>query len=206
MELEMKRQETRLAQFDNRTYQSGRPRWFQALWFFLGAPIFQLKIIPFSGFRYALLRLFGAHLGEGLVIRPGVKVKYPWRLTVGNFSWLGEDCWIDNVADVFLGDNVCLSQGAYLCTGNHDWADRRFRLTAAPISVENGAWIGARAVLGPGVNVHVCGIVTLGSVAVRDVPSYEIYSGNPASFLRRRVFHHDPVHDLDVRELTSEIK
>lgn len=200
-------QSPRLSEFDNKTYQPGRPLWVQALWFFAGAPLLSWKLLPSSGFRCALLRLFGARMGHGVVIKPGARVKYPWRLTVGTSCWLGEDCWIDNIANVSVGDNVCLSQGAYLCTGNHDWSDPRFRLIATPIVVHDGAWVGAKAVLAPGVVVNECAVVTIGSVVVRDVPAYEIHSGNPARFLRRRQLAPDANNSIDHRELlASEVK
>ncbi|MGC2659479.1 MAG: WcaF family extracellular polysaccharide biosynthesis acetyltransferase [Bryobacteraceae bacterium] len=199
----MKPRVPRLSQFDNGAYHPGRSLLVQILWFAFGAPLLRSKVVPFNSVRCALLRLFGAQLGCGLVVKPGVRVKYPWRLSVGSFSWLGEDCWIDNVANVSLGENVCLSQGAYLCTGNHDWSDVRFALIASPIVVQDGAWIGAKAVVGPGVYVNQCGIVTLGSVAVRDVPPYEIHAGNPACLLRKRLIREDVVCDPGIRELTS---
>ena len=134
-----------------------------------------------------MLRMFGATLGQGLVLRPGLRVKYPWRLSVGDHTWLGEDCWIDNLAEVTIGSNVCVSQGAYLCTGNHDWSDAAFSLMVQPITLRDGCWVGARAVICPGVTLDECAVAAAGSVVTKDVPAYEIHAGNPAKFLRRRV-------------------
>src|SRR5437660_5606511 len=103
----------RLHNFDNSWYQPGRSLLYQLAWFFIGLPLLRSSVIPSSSFRVRLLRIFGATVGNGVVIKPGVRVKYPWRLTVGDHCWLGEDCWIDNLADVRLGNNVCVSQGAY---------------------------------------------------------------------------------------------
>jgi putative colanic acid biosynthesis acetyltransferase WcaF len=175
-----------LAAFDNRTYQPGRPLMAQIAWFVFGLPLLRCSVIPSSGLRLRLLRLFGAKIGNGVVIKPGVRVKYPWRLTVGDHTWLGEDCWIDNVADVRIGAQCCVSQGAYLCTGNHDWSDPLFRLVLGPIVLEDGAWVGARAMVCPGVRMGKLSILTAGGVAVRDLPEREIHAGNPASFLRTR--------------------
>jgi putative colanic acid biosynthesis acetyltransferase WcaF len=115
-------------------------------------------------------------------------VKYPWLLGVGDHSWLGEDCWIDNLAAVRIGNNVCLSQGAYLCTGNHDWSDPVFGLIVKPINLGDGAWVGAGAIVCPGVSLGECAVVAAGSVVTRDVPALEIHAGNPARFVRRREF------------------
>ena len=152
-------------------------------------------LVPFSGLRVKLLRLFGACVGRGVVVKPGVRVKYPWRLTIGDHCWIGEDCWIDNVADVRIGSNVCLSQATYLCTGNHDWTDPAFALTAQDIALEDGAWVGAKAVVCPGVTVGEGAIVTAGAVAVRSIPAWEIHAGNPAQFARHRQLHSDAVNE-----------
>jgi putative colanic acid biosynthesis acetyltransferase WcaF len=88
-----------------------------------------------------------------VIIKPGVRVKYPWRLSIGDNSWLGEDCWIDNLAQVSIGANACISQGAYLCTGNHDWSDPAFGLVVKSIVVGDAAWIAAKALIAPGVSL-----------------------------------------------------
>lgn len=178
-----------LSAFDNSWYQCGRGRLLQALWFFLGLPLLRSALLPSSGIRRALLRLFGAEIGTGVVIKPGVRVKYPWLLSVGADSWLGEDCWIDNLAFVRIGRNACLSQGTYLCTGNHDWTDPAFGLIVKPIAIGDAAWVGARSVVAPGVSLGEGAILTAGSVAVHDIPAWEIHAGNPARLVRYRRLH-----------------
>ena len=182
-----------LEQFDNSWYRPGRSFTWQVAWFTFGSPLVRLSWIPWSGFRTALLRLFGAEIGTGVVIKPGVQVKYPWRLTVGDHCWIGEDAWIDNLTTVSLASNVCISQGAYLCTGNHDWTDPSFGLVIEPITLDNGSWVGARAVLAPGVVLGECAIAAAGSVVTRSIPAYEIHAGNPAKFVRQRRVK-EPVH------------
>jgi putative colanic acid biosynthesis acetyltransferase WcaF len=120
------------------------------------------------------------------VWKPGLHVKYPWRLTVGDHTWIGEDCWIDSLADITIGSNVCVSQGAYLCTGNHDWSDPYFGLRVSPIVIGDGAWVGAKAVVCPGVNIEKLAILAAGSVATKSIPSAEIHVGNPAIYSRNR--------------------
>lgn len=173
-----------LALFRNREFDRGKPAAIEILWIL--AQVFVRSFVPGSVPRVRLLRLFGARLGKGVVIKPGFRVKFPWRLRVGNHCWLGEDSWIDNLAEVTLEDNVCISQGAYLCTGNHDWSDPSFRLIVKPITIKEGAWVGARAVVCPGVTVGESAVVTAGSVVTKDVPPYEIHAGNPAGFVRPR--------------------
>jgi putative colanic acid biosynthesis acetyltransferase WcaF len=175
-----------LSKFDNSHYDPGRPTLTRTLWFFAGLPILRCSILPSSGLRCRLLRMFGARIGTGVVIKPGFRVKNPWFLEVGDHCWLGEDAWIDNLTTVAIGDHVCISQGAYLCTGNHDWSDPAFGLVVGPIRIGNGAWVGARSSIAPGTVIGEGAVVALGSVAAGRIPSYEIHAGNPAKFVRRR--------------------
>ena len=163
----------------------GRPAFVEALWMVLSA-LFVASFVPGSRHRRWLLALFGARIGRGVVVKPGVRVKFPWRLAVGDHSWLGEGAWIDNIVPVTIGAHACLSQGVYLCTGNHDWSRPGFDLRAAPITVADGAWIGARAVVGPGVAVGRGAIVALGAVAMRNLAEREILAAVAATAPQRR--------------------
>ena len=176
----------RLDRFDNSWYQPGRSSLVCTAWFFLGLPLLRCTVLPSSRLRRWILRLFGASIGAGVVIKPGVRVKYPWRLSVGDHSWIGEDAWIDSLAEVAVGRHACISQGAYLCTGNHDWSDPHFGLVVQPIRIGDGAWVGARAVICPGVEIGDCAVVTAGSVATRSIPALEVHAGNPAVLVRMR--------------------
>ncbi len=177
-----------LGRYDNTWYAPGRSRAVQALWFFFGLPILRSAWIPSSGLRVKVLRLFGAQIGSDVVIKPGTRVKYPWLLNIGDNTWVGEDVWIDNLVLVQLGSNVCISQGAYLCTGNHDWSDPAFSLIVKSIVVGSGAWIGARAILCPGIEVGEGAVVSAGSVATKDIEPYTICTGNPAVRVKARLF------------------
>ena len=176
----------RLDRFDNGWYRPGRSSLVCALWFFFGLPVLRSAWMPFSSVRCWLLRAFGARVGGGVVIKPGVRVKYPWRLEIGEHAWVGEDAWIDNLEQVTIGAHACVSQGVYLCTGNHDWSDPAFGLIVKPITIGDCAWVGARATVCPGVKVGEGAIVTAGGVAMKAVPPYEIHGGNPAEFVRTR--------------------
>ena len=179
-----------ISTFDNSWYTPGRSRLVQALWFFLGAPLVRSAVIPSSRLRVFLLRLFGARLGCAVVVKPGVRVKYPWLPSVGSHTWIGEDAWIDNLAPVTLGSHVCVSQGAYLCTGNHDWSDPAFGLMVQPIVLDNGSWAGARSVICPGVSLGEAAVAAAGSVVSSNIPPFEIHAGNPATFVRVREIRH----------------
>lgn len=158
----------------------------RALWFFFGQPLFYSPLIPGSHWRCLLLRLFGSRIGTNCVLKPGIKVKFPWRLTLGNNCWIGEDVWIDNLASVSIGDNACISQGVYFCTGNHNYRTSSFDLIVKPILIEDQSWIGAFSIIAPGVTIASQSIVSLGSVVSTDVNYNEVVSGNPAKFVRLR--------------------
>lgn len=176
-----------LLTFDNDWYKPGRHSVWVALWFLLGSPLLRCRINPSSSFRRLLLKVFGATIGDGVVLKPGVRVKYPWRLSVGANSWIGEDCWIDNLEQVTIGRNACLSQGAYVCTGNHDWSDPAFGLIVKPVLIRDCAWVGAKCFVGPGVEIGVGAVLTAGSFATESIPAFEIHRGNPARFTRLRI-------------------
>ncbi|MFN5022350.1 MAG: WcaF family extracellular polysaccharide biosynthesis acetyltransferase [bacterium] len=158
----------------------------QLLWFICSPLLIQNPLIPFSGFRKWVLELFGARIGIEARIRPGVHIKYPWKLTMGDHVWLGENCWIDNITDVVIGSNVCISQGAMLCTGNHDYTSPGFTLVAKSIILEDGVWIGAKALVGPGLTAFSHSVLTAGSIATKNLEAYGIYQGNPATFVKTR--------------------
>ncbi len=176
----------RLKDYDNSWYRPG-PLWKRTLWFFVGEPLVASTWLPWSAMRVFLLRVFGATIGEGVTIKPGVRVKYPWFLITGNDCWIGEGCWIDNLTRVRLGNDVCLSQGAYLCTGNHNWSDPAFGLMVAPIECMDGSWGAAKCILAPGTVLGRGAVAGAGSVVNGVVPDFQIFSGNPASYLRERV-------------------
>jgi putative colanic acid biosynthesis acetyltransferase WcaF len=189
-----------LATFDNSWYKAGRSKAVVAMWFFFGLPIIRSSINPSSSLRRFLLRLFGADVAPGVVIKPGVRVKYPWRLVIGANSWIGEDCWIDNLDQVTIGRNACLSQGAYLCTGNHDWSDSAFGLMTKPITIGDGAWIGAMSVIGPGVVLGECAVALVGSVVTSSIPPFEMHAGAPSRLTKTRRFRASEKHTSE--ELT----
>ena len=131
--------------------------------------------------------MFGAKVGHGVVIKPSANIKYPWFLEIGDHCWIGEGVWIDNLAWVRLGSHVCISQGAMLLTGNHDYKKSTFDLITKEITIENGCWIGAKSIVCPGVTCKSHAVLSVGSVATQDLSAYTIYQGNPASEVRKRV-------------------
>jgi putative colanic acid biosynthesis acetyltransferase WcaF len=168
-------QGVRLDRFSAKEFDRGCSRFVEALWLVCSA-LFVSSGLPGSRLRVLILQAFGARIGTGVLIKPHVRVKFPWRLSAGAYSWIGEDVWIDNLERVSIGAQCCISQGVYLCTGSHDWSKETFDLITKPIYIENGAWICAKATVGPGVRVGEGAVLTLGSVTTRDLEPWTCYS------------------------------
>lgn len=140
-----------------------------------------------NSIKISLLRLFGASIGSNVLIKPSVNIKYPWFLEIGDNVWIGENVWIDNLIKVTIGNNVCISQGAMLLSGNHNYKSVTFDLILGQVILEDGAWVGAKAIVCPGVTMCSHSILSVGSVATKDLDPYSIYQGNPATKVRGRV-------------------
>jgi putative colanic acid biosynthesis acetyltransferase WcaF len=182
-------QKTNLNKFNNSWYNSGASKPKMLLWYFTNLIFFTSRWLPLSGPKVMLLRLFGAKVGKGVVIKPAVNIKYPWRLAIGNHVWIGEQVWIDNLENVDIGDHVCISQGAMLLCGNHNYKKSAFDLIVGKIILEEGTWIGAQTVVCPGVVCKSHSLLTVGSIATSSLKAYTIYQGNPASAVKERVIN-----------------
>lgn len=176
---------TDLSKYNNRWYKPGRPAWVRAVWYVFQGVCFS-SWMPGSAWRRTLLRLFGANIGRGVVLKPRVIVKYPWNLTIGDYSWIGEKVWIDNLGKVQIGSNCCISQGALLLCGNHNYKSSVFDLMVGNIDLKNGVWIGAGSLVAPGVSVAEHSVLTAGSVLTKNTDPFGIYTGNPAVKVKQR--------------------
>lgn len=176
-----------LSSFTAKNFDKGAGFIRQTLWYFVNALLVRASWNPFMGIKIALLKLFGAKIGKGLVLKNNVCIKFPWKLIVGDNVWIGEYAWIDNLDKVTIGNNVCISQGALLLTGNHDYTQTSFDYRNAPIVIEDGAWVGAKSVVCPGVTMKSHAILTVGSISTKSLEAYGIYQGNPAKKIRERI-------------------
>ncbi|QRQ99637.1 WcaF family extracellular polysaccharide biosynthesis acetyltransferase [Dyadobacter sandarakinus] len=178
--------QTSLSAYNNGWYRPGSKLKLLA-WYVAGRLFINTRMLYPNAFKHFILRLFGAKIGRGVVIKPAVNIKYPWFLRIGNDCWIGEKVWIDNLTMVILESDVCLSQGCMLLTGNHDYTRPAFDLITRPITIAKGAWIGARATVCPGVTVGTHAVLTVGSVASKNLEPYGIYQGNPANIVKTRI-------------------
>ena len=174
-----------LAKYNNDWYQPGSAV-KRFIWFICGHTFINSYLPLPSSIRCRILRVFGAKIGENVVIKPKVNIKYPWFLSIGKNAWIGEEVWIDNLTQVNIGANACISQGAMLLTGNHNYKSPAFDLMIGEINLEEGVWIGAKAVVCPGVTCLEHAMLGAGGVLSKDMGKYEVWSGNPATFLKNR--------------------
>ena len=175
-----------LSKYSSRNFDRGASKIREALWLVVSLVLFRLCPFSLSAVKRSVLRCFGAKVGRNVTIKPQVKITFPWKLSIGDYVWLGEECWLLNLEHITIGNHVCISQRAFLCTGNHNHKRTTFDLITKPVILEDGSWIGAGAWVGPGVKVSSHSVLSAGSVATRDLLPYGIYQGNPAVFRKHR--------------------
>jgi len=142
-----------LTKYNNTGFSRGTPRWKEFLWWVFRSLLFAPWFPIPSPIKVAVLRLFGATVGTGVVIRSQVNITFPWRVEIGDHVWIGDEVMILSLDQVKIGSNVCISQRAFLCTGNHDFGKETFDLITQPIEIGNSCWIAASAFIGPGAVV-----------------------------------------------------
>lgn len=162
-----------LAGFTGAGYDKGRNILWQALWVIASSLITERSWCP-GGLRVAVLRGFGARIGSGVVIRQHVRVHWPWKLTIGDHTWIGVDAWLLNLEPISIGSNACISQDAFLCTGSHDYRSPTFEFDNAPIVIEDGVWVAARATVLRGVTIGTGAVVGATALVTQSVPAGSI--------------------------------
>ena len=158
----------------------------RVLWTLLGLPMMRLTPRPLFAFRRAILRMFGARLGNQVHIYGSARIYMPWNLTMGDWSSLGEHAFIYNLGRVVIGDKATVSYRAHICAGTHDYADPSFPLCKRPVIIDEGAWICTDSFVGPGVTIGKHAIVGARGVVTKDVPAFAIVGGNPAKLIKYR--------------------
>jgi putative colanic acid biosynthesis acetyltransferase WcaF len=158
----------------------GRSAIFVQLWWIVQSTLFGCSPQFMYGWRRALLRLFGAEIGSNVLVRPSVRVTYPWKLKVGNHSWIGDNVELYTLGAITIGSHAVVSQGSYLCTGTHDYRDLSFRIEARPIVVRDEAWIAAQVFVAPGICIGKGAVVGARSLVLTDIPDGAVAMGHPA--------------------------
>ena len=146
------------------------------IWFLIQHLIFRSALTPPS-IRTLLLKLFGATIGNGVLIRSGVRVHFPWNLTIGDDCWVGEEVWFINHEQVTLGSNVCVSQRSTICSGGHDYRSSTLEFSHMPVEINDGAWVCLDAKVLPGVTIGKCSVISAGEVVRKSVPDFSMLIG-----------------------------
>ena len=173
-----------LSNFQNPEFERGVSRLKEVLWWICRGVLFGTWFPVPSGIKVAVLRWFGAQVGQGVVIRSRVNITMPWRLRIGDYVWIGDEVMILSVAEVTIGSHSCLSQRAFLCAGSHDFTKESFDLVTGSIEVGESCWVGAQAFVAPGVVMRKASQCLAGAVVVKDVKEGQVVGGVPAKVLR----------------------
>jgi putative colanic acid biosynthesis acetyltransferase WcaF len=170
----------------------GRSPYFVQLWWLVQATLFRLSPQVMYGFRRRLLKLFGANVGTGVKVRSSVTVTYPWKVTIGDYTQIGDDVVIYSFAPITIGNHVVISQKSYLCAGTHNFRSPSFEIQAAPIVVEDEAWLAADVFVSPGITVGRGAVVGARSSIFSNLPAMMICTGSPARAVKPRITPQHP--------------
>ncbi|RMH11621.1 MAG: colanic acid biosynthesis acetyltransferase WcaF [Gammaproteobacteria bacterium] len=164
----------------------GRPAWVVQLWLLVQSTLFALSPRFMYGWRRFLLRLFGAKVGNKVLIRPSVRVAYPWHLIFSEHAWIGDDVELYSIGNIRVGDHVVVSQRSYLCTATHDYTKRSFDTMVGDIEIGDGAWLATDVFVAPGVKIGRGCVIGARSSVFSDMPEGMICMGSPAKPVRSR--------------------
>lgn len=140
--------------------------------------------------RRGVLRLFGARIGRGVRIRPGVEITYPWKVVIGDYSWIGDGVTLYSLGPIVIGAHTVVSQHSYLCAADHDCHDERFPLRERPIRIGAQVWLASDVWVGPGVTIGDGSVVGARSSVIGDLPAGMICVGSPCRPVKPRLMHH----------------
>jgi putative colanic acid biosynthesis acetyltransferase WcaF len=175
-----------LSQYHQPGYSAGGSRLTMLIWWLVQSLVFPLSPHTAHGIRCWLLRLFGAKIGQHVIIRPTARFTYPWNVEIGDYSWVGDDAVLYSLASIKIGQHCVISQKSYLCTGSHDVSDPRFGLVTGEIVVENGAWVAADCFVGPAVRIGANAVIGARSAVFQSMPSGQVCFGTPCQPVKPR--------------------
>jgi putative colanic acid biosynthesis acetyltransferase WcaF len=166
----------------------GRSKYVVQLWWLVNATLFRWSPQILFGWRRLLLKLFGAKIGKNVLVRPSVKFTYPWKVTIGDYSWIGDDCVLYSLGEIKIGKNVAVAHKVYINTGGHDYLKPSFDIFSKPVLVEDECWITNDVYIAPGVQIGRGTVVGARSSVLKSLPAGKICVGTPAKPIRDR-FH-----------------
>ena len=157
------------------------------LWWIANFWFFKLSPQVMYGWRRFLLRLFGAHIGKGVIIRPSVTVTYPWKVSIGDHSWIGDDVVLYSLGEIEIGSNVVISQKSYICAASHDYQKQDFPIWGKKITIEDECWLATDVYVAPGITIGRGTVVGARSSVFKDLPAGKVCVGSPAQVIKDRI-------------------
>lgn len=167
----------------------GRPSWFVQLWWIVQSTVFGLSPQFMYGLRRFILRLFGAKIGKNVLIRPSARITYPWKVTIGDRAWVGDEAVLYSLGEITIGEDSVVSQKCYLCAAGHDYRKPGFDIFAAKVVVGNQVWIATDVFVAPGVKIGDGAVIGARSSVFGDIPAFMVCYGNPAKPVKKRATH-----------------
>ncbi|WP_299248619.1 putative colanic acid biosynthesis acetyltransferase [uncultured Cytophaga sp.] len=165
----------------------GKPGWYVQLWWVVQVLLFNPSPQILYGWRRFLLRLFGAKIGRNVILRPSVKITYPWKLTIGDYSWIGDNVVLYTLGEISIGKNTVISQRGYICTGSHDYKQKTFDVYTKPVIIKDECWLATDVFVAPGVTIDKGMVIGARSSVYKDVLGEAgVYTGSPAKFVGAR--------------------
>ena len=164
----------------------GKNAFIVQLWWLVQSFLFRTSPQFLYGWRKFLLRLFGAKIGKKVIIRSSVKITYPWKLTIGDYSWIGDDVDLYTLGEIDIGNNVVISQRSYLCTASHNYKKKNFPIYQKPIKICDEVWIATDVFIAPGITIGRGTVIGSRSSVYKDIPSNKVCLGHPAKIIRER--------------------
>ena len=164
----------------------GRSSVVVQIWWIVQDTFFRMSPQVCYGWRNWLLRRFGARIGKNVQIRSTTRVTYPWKLTLGDYVWVGDDCVFYSLGNIVVGSHVAIAHDVYFCTGIHDYRRRDFPILQKPIVIEDEVWIPNDVFVGPGVTIGMGTVVGARSTVLHDLPAGMVCFGNPAKAIKPR--------------------
>ena len=156
------------------------------LWWIVQATLFAMSPQFLYAWRRFLLRSFGAQIGKKVIIRPTAQITYPWKVKIGDYSWIGDDVVLYSLGDIIIGRNTVISQKGYICTGTHDYTKVDFPILAKKIVIGDECWLATDVFVSPGVTINNGAVVGARSTVIKDLNSNSVYVGSPVRFIKKR--------------------
>lgn len=165
----------------------GRPGWVVQSWWLVQGTLFAWSPQFLYAWRRFLLRLFGAKIGRNVLVRPTARITYPWKVSIGDFSWIGDNVTLYSLGEIEIGANTVISQSSYICTGGHDFTKPTFDIYAIPIIIGDQVWIATDVFVAPGVHIGDGAVVGVRSTVLQNLPPGKICYGSPARPIKDRL-------------------